>query len=161
MQKRPAPPPAQIAADIAKLRACVVARYVALQSAAAGAAGAELAAADGGADMSFKWDRECEEALHTVVLNHIAAGTGCVFARLTTHAAASACALTHRRTAHSKHKSAFKEVVSLDIWPAGSVDEKALKLAHTRVMKRRERAAGASGGGKRQAGQPGEPPDAA
>ena len=72
-----------------------------------------------------------------------------------------ACALTHLENAHSKNKSAFKEVVSLDIWPAGSVDEKALKLAHTRVMKRRERAAGASGGGKRQAGQPGEPPDAA
>ena len=49
--------------------------------------------------------------------------------------------------------------MSLDIWPAGSVDEKALKLAHTRVMKRRERAAGASGGGKRLAGQP-EPLDA-
>ena len=44
--------------------------------------------------------------------------------------------------------------MSLEIWPAGLVDEKALKLAHTRVMKRRERAAGASGGAKRPAGQP-------
>jgi len=44
--------------------------------------------------------------------------------------------------------------MSMEIWPAGLVDEKALKLAHTRVMKRRERAAGASGAGKRQAGQP-------
>ena len=59
----------------------MAARYAALQSAAAGVAGGEAAAdasADGGADTSFKWDRECEEALHTVVLNHIAAGTGCV-----------------------------------------------------------------------------------
>ena len=72
----------------------MAARYVALQSAAAGAAGGELAAADGGADMSFKWDRECEEALHTVVLNHIAAGTGCVSARLAAHAVSTVCVLT-------------------------------------------------------------------
>ena len=163
MRKRPAPSPAQIAADIAKLRACVAARYAALQSAAAGAGGGESAAdaaLDGSPDMSFKWDRECEEALHTVALNFIAAGTGCVFSRCFAHAAKAVAALTFCRSACSKHKSAFKEVVSLDIWPAGAVDEKALKLAHTRVMKRRERAAGASGGAKRQAEQP-EPPAAA
>lgn len=63
----------------------MAARYATLQSAAAGAGGGEPAAdaaADGSPDMSFKWDRDCEEALHTVVLNHIAAATGCVLSRL-------------------------------------------------------------------------------
>ena len=74
--QRPAPPPAQMEADIAKLRACVQARLAALQD--AGAAGGEPPAsgADAEEGMGFKWDRDCEEALHTVVLNHIAAGTG-------------------------------------------------------------------------------------
>jgi hypothetical protein len=89
--QRPAPPPAQIEADIAKLRACVQARCAALLSAAAGGEPPGAAAEE---DASFKWDRECEEALHTVVLNHIAAGTGCVLARITVAAAPAVHALT-------------------------------------------------------------------
>lgn len=45
-------------------------------------------------------------------------------------------------------RSMFKEVLSLNIWPAGLVDIKALKLAHTRVLKRRERASAGAGGPK-------------
>ena len=36
----------------------------------------------------------------------------------------------------------------MNIWEPGMVDVKSLQLANTRVIKRRERAAGASGGGK-------------
>jgi hypothetical protein len=124
--------------DLARLRACVAARCALLKSSGAGGEG-ELPAsgsADGdefAADESFKWDRECEEALHAVVVNTIATGTS------------------------GQHKSVFKDLAARDIWPAGMVDAKALKLAHTRVIKRQVRAScaasGKMNGGGAEAGQ--------
>jgi len=96
--QRPAPTPAQVDAGIAKLRTCVQARCDVLQSAAAaGAAGGEQPASAGAEDqdVSFKWDRECEEALHTVVLNRIAVGTGCVLTRIA-HARCNCCVCADR-----------------------------------------------------------------
>ena len=49
------------------------------------------------------------------------------------------------------HKSVFAEILSRNIWAPGMVDAKTLKLANTRVIKRRERA---SGGGKPKAAAP-------
>jgi hypothetical protein len=54
----------------------------------------------------------------------------------------------------SQHKSVFKDILARNIWPPGMVDAKTLKLAHTRVIKRRERAAGTSGAGRKAAAQP-------
>jgi hypothetical protein len=76
--QRPVPSPAQAEADLARLRACVQARCALLDSHTAGAAGALPASgsAEGEEfqDNSFKWDRECEEALHVVVQNGLAVG---------------------------------------------------------------------------------------
>ena len=64
------PTPAQVEADLARLRAAVRARCALLQEGAAGSEQPAGAAADGAeAEPSFKWDRECEEALHVVVQN--------------------------------------------------------------------------------------------
>jgi hypothetical protein len=56
-----------------------------------------------------------------------------------------------------QHKSVFKDLAARDIWPPGMVDAKALKLAHTRVIKRQVRASGAASGkmtgGGAEAGQ--------
>lgn len=74
------------------------ARCDVLQSAAAaGAAGGEQPASAGAddQDVSFKWDRECEEALHTVVLNRIAVGTGCELTRIA-HARFNCCVCADR-----------------------------------------------------------------
>jgi hypothetical protein len=66
--------------DLARLRACVVARCALLKGAGGEGELPASGSADGdefAADESFKWDRECEEALHAVVVNTIAAGTRC------------------------------------------------------------------------------------
>lgn len=84
MLQRPVPSPAQVASDLARLRAVVEARCAQLKSAAAARAGEQHAsgsADDFSTDESFKWDRECEEALHAVITNGLATGPTCVAAR--------------------------------------------------------------------------------
>ena len=82
----------------------------------------------------FKWDRDCEEALYAVIVN------------------------SQRSDPHKHNK--YKELLTSGIWPARyRMDSDALKLAYSRVHKRKK-ASGASGGGGGSAKAPGgAPPD--
>jgi len=135
----PPPSAATIERDMATLRARVQARCAALKTALGGSGGGteseEFQAS------VFKWDRECEDALYTVLLNSQRMGAACVAP------ARASCVWHTLMTPHClrAHKSVYKNLLASDIWPQGLVDVAALKLAYTRVSKRKK---GASGGGR-------------